>query len=368
MGEELLKTALYDAHVERGAKMVPFAGWSMPVSYTSIRDEHIHTRTACSLFDVSHMGRIRVTGNDAESFLDRICTRNLEDAEVGRCYYTHICKEDGGILDDVIVSRFEDSWGIVCNASNREKIVGWLEKHRPGTDVELKDTTLMTAMIALQGPQTRELAGEIVETDLTDIKRYRFKVFPLMMMQVEVYRTGYTGEDGYEVVVPAGIARMFLPKLLGTVEEPHPVIKPAGLGARDTLRLEAGMPLYGQELHENVDSITAGQGWCVHLEKDFIGAEAMRRVKERGVPTRLVGLELEGRRIARQHHKILADGKAIGEVTSGTLSPTLGKSIAMAFVPAGYSEEGTGLEIDLGRQRIAAKVVPLPFYKRPKQK
>ena len=368
MTEELRKTPLHDVHVERGAKMVPFAGWSMPVSYTGIIEEHVYTRTACSLFDVSHMGRLRITGKDGEAFLERICTRNLKEAEPGRCYYSHICKEDGGILDDVIVSRFEDSWGMVCNASNHEKIVNWLDKHRAGMDVEVKDVTVSTAMIALQGPKTRELTEGLVDADLSSIKRYRVKVFPLMMMRVEVYRSGYTGEDGYEVVVPAGIVKMLVPRLLGTKSEPHPVIKPAGLGSRNTLRLEAGMPLYGQELHENVDPLTAGQGWCVHLEKDFIGAEAMRKIKERGLPTRLVGLELEGRRIARQHHKVLAGGKEVGEITSGTLSPTLGKSIAMAFVPAEHSSEGAELRVDLGRQQMAARVVPLPFYKRSAKK
>jgi aminomethyltransferase len=364
MSEGLLKTPLHDAHVAMGARMVDFARWSMPVQFAGIVEEHVHTRTACSVFDVSHMGRLRLAGADALSLLDRLCTRNLSAAEIGRSYYTHVCKEDGGILDDVIVSRFEKGWGVVCNASNREKIVAWLDKHRAGTDVTVKDQTTATAMIAIQGPRTLELAGEIVGKDLSDIKRYRFQAFKLMMMEVLVYRSGYTGEDGFEVVVPAMLVKALLPKLFGTASKPHPVIKPAGLGARDTLRIEAAMPLYGHELSEEVDSLTAGQGWCVDLDKDFIGAAAMREVRDSGRPTRLIGLELEGRRIARQHHKVLAAGAEVGEVTSGTLSPTLGKSIAMAFVPAGHSEPGTSLEIDLGRSRAAARVVKLPFYKR----
>lgn len=364
MSTELLKTPLHDAHVSMGARMVDFAGWSMPVQFAGIVEEHVHTRTACSVFDVSHMGRLRLQGDDCESLLNRLCTRNLAGAEVGRCYYTHICKEDGGILDDVIVSRFEEGFGVVCNASNRDKIVAWLDKHRAGTDVTLEDQTTATAMIAIQGPRTRELAGEIVDADLSDIKRYRFKVFRLMMMEAVVYRSGYTGEDGFEVVVPAALVKVLLPKLLGTASKPHPVIKPAGLGARDTLRIEAAMPLYGHELHEDVDSLTAGQAWCVDLTKEFIGVEAMRKVESEGRPTRLVGLELDGKRIARQHHKVRAGGEPVGEVTSGTLSPTLGKSIAMAFVPARLAEIDTALEIDLGRSRAAARVVKLPFYKR----
>ncbi len=187
-----------------------------------------------------------------------------------------------------------------------------------------------------------------------------------MAMRIVVYRSGYTGEDGLEVVVPAGAVSLLVPYLLGTKDNPHPVIRPAGLGARDTLRIEAAMPLYGHELSEEVDSLTAGQGWCVDLSQDFIGAEPMRKLKERGLPRRLVGLELDGRRIARQHYKVFAGKHEIGEVTSGTLSPTLGKSLAMALIMSEYKEVGTEFEVDLKGKRVAARVVKLPFYKRPK--
>ena len=180
------------------------------------------------------------------------------------------------------------------------------------------------------------------------------------------YRTGYTGEDGVEIVLPAGLCPFLIPNLLGTPEAPHPVIKPAGLGARDTLRMEASMPLYGHELSEEWDSLTAGQAWCVDLEKDFIGGAAMRTIKEQNLPRRLVGLELDGRRIARQHAAVLAGDRKVGEVTSGTLSPTLGRSIAMAFVPAEHSAEGALLEVEVGSKRAGAKVVKMPFYKRPR--
>ncbi len=346
--------------------MVPFAGWNMPVQYTGVIAEHVHTRTACSVFDVSHMGRLKLTGNDAESLLNRLCTRNLTDAEVGRSYYAHMCREDGGILDDLIVSRFESFWGVVCNAANRDKIVAWLEKHRSGTDVELKDETAATAMPAIQGPKTLDLAQDMMGEDLSTIKRYRFRTIELMGMPITLYRSGYTGEDGFEVVLPAGIATMLMPRLLGRPEKPHPDIKPAGLAARDTLRIEAGMPLYGHEISEDVDSLTAGQSWCVDLSKDFIGAEPMRRLQEQSLPRRLVGLELEGRRIARQHQEVWHGKEKVGTITSGTLSPTLSKSIAMASVGAESATEGTALEVDLGRTRVGAIVVKLPFYKRPK--
>jgi aminomethyltransferase len=338
----------------------------MPVQYVGIIEEHNYTRSACSVFDVSHMGRLKLTGDDCERFLNWICTRNLKDADIGRSYYSHICREDGGILDDVIVSRFEDAWGIVCNASNRSKIVAWLEKHRAGRKIEIEDETLRTAMVACQGPKTLELAKELAGADLSALKRYHFLIRQIGPLAAVTYRSGYTGEDGVEIVIPAGLCPFLVPKLLGTPESPHPVIKPAGLGARDTLRIEAAMPLYGHELSEDWDSLTAGQAWCVDLEKDFNGAQAMRAVMERNLPRRLVGLELDGRRIARQHAAVFTGARKIGEVTSGTLSPTLGKSIAMAFVPAEQAAVGTALTVEVGSKQADAKVVKLPFYKRPR--
>ena len=361
-----LRTPLYDTHLAMGGRMVEFAGWQMPIQFTGIIEEHHHTRRACSVFDVSHMGRLMLTGADCEALLDRVCTRNLAGAEVGRSYYSHICREDGGILDDVIVSRFEDRWGVVCNASNRDKIVGWINAHAAGRDVVLRDETLTTAMIACQGPRTMALAEEIAGVELSDLKRYRFRVRELGPLRIAIYRSGYTGEDGLEVVVPAVAAPMLIPKLFGSTDQPHPVIRPAGLGARDTLRIEAAMPLYGHELSEDVDSLTAGQAWCVDLSKDFVGVEPMRRLNERGLERKLVGLALEGRRIARPHQRVYAASGVVGEVTSGTLSPTLGRSIAMAFVGAAHASEGAKLEVEVGRGRAGATVVTLPFYTRPK--
>jgi len=347
--------------------MVDFAGWNMPVLYRGIIEEHAHTRTSCSVFDVSHMGRIRVKGRETEPFLEHLCTRKIAGTVDGQCRYSHVCREDGGILDDVIASRYaEDDWLVVCNAANREKILGWLGKHAAGRQVRIEDTTLETAMVAIQGPRTLELAREVVPIDLTGLKRYRFTHGSAMGVEYAVFRSGYTGEDGYEVVVPAGVVPMLMPPLLGTPEKPREDIKPAGLGARDTLRLEAAMPLYGQELGEHVDSLSAGQAWCVDLTKDFIGAEAMRKLEQDGLKVTLVGLELEGRRIARTHTPVLAGDARVGEVTSGTMSTTLGKNIAMASVAVEHAGEGNGLLIDFGKTRAAAKVIPLPFYKRPK--
>ena len=364
MIDSLLRTPLHDIHVKMGARMVEFAGWSMPIAFAGINREHLHTRSACSVFDVSHMGRLSLAGDDCEAFLNRVCTRNLAGAQGGRSYYSHICREDGGILDDVIVSRFDDHWGIVCNGANREKIVAWLRDRAAGTDVVVRDETMSTGMLAIQGPKTLTLVEELAGVDLSKLKRYRFMVREYLGLRIIIYRSGYTGEDGLEIVFPASAATMLLPYLLGTGEAPHPVIKPAGLGARDTLRIEAAMPLYGHELTEEVDPLTAGQEWCVDLAKDFVGAGAMRTMKQRGVPRRLVGLQLEGRRIARQHYRVFAGEQTVGSVTSGTLSPTLGKSIAMALVESRYRSEGTALEVELSGKRVPAVVVQLPFYKR----
>ena len=355
------KTPLFEYHVQHGAKMVDFAGWEMPLLYAGIVEEHVHTRQAASLFDVSHMGRIEFQGGDGEKLLQRVCTRQLGDAQPGMSRYSHVCKEDGGILDDVIVSRYEDHWAMVCNASNRDKIVGWLHKQAQGMDVAIEDITESTLMVALQGPKVMPTLAEKLPLPVADLKRYRFLSGSYMGTAYSVARSGYTGEDGVEVILPAMIAPLLASVVPDMVQAG---VKPAGLGARDTLRMEAAMPLYGHELNENVDSITSGQAWCVDLKKDFIGAEPMRKLVAAGLRTKLVGLELEGRRIARQHAAVHQGGQAVGEVTSGTFSPTLQKSIAMAYVPTESSELGTKLEVDLGGKRSGAVVVKLPFYKR----
>lgn len=360
------RTALYDLHVELGARMVDFAGWEMPLVYSSIVDEHLHTRKACSVFDVSHMGRLRLGGADAARLIQQVCTRNIEDQASGQSRYSHICKADGGILDDVIVSRYENDWGIVCNASNRPKIVDWLKQHADGRDVKLVDETADTIMVAIQGPCAMKLLAERVPLPIADLKRYRFITADLFGMAVSVFRSGYTGEDGVEVIAPASTAP-FLRQLLDDDDPASAKLKPAGLGARDTLRLEAAMPLYGHELNEDIDSISAGQGWCVDLDKDFIGVQAMRRVHDGAVRQVLIGLELDGKRTARQHYDVLADGKRVGEVTSGALSPTLGKSIAMAFVAPEHAEADGRLQVDFKGKPVDATVVRLPFYKRPRK-
>jgi aminomethyltransferase len=311
---------------------------------------------------------LHFSGPDAQKFLSKVVTRNLADQKVGQSRYSLVCNESGGVLDDVIVSRDAKHWLVVCNASNREKLFKHFNETRrsTGMDLDISDQTEATAMVAIQGPKVIDRVGEILPVDLKSMKRYTFVTDSFMLIKFSVFRSGYTGEDGVELILPAKAASMAMKLLGGKMDKPDATIKPAGLGARDTLRLEAGMPLYGHELTESIDPISAGLGWAIDLTKDFIGVEALRVIKERGPARKLVGLELEGKRIARQASPVQSsDGKVIGEVTSGTLSPTLGKSIAMAYVDSNFAAEGTALSIDLKGALNPAKVVKLPFYKRP---
>src|SRR5687768_17519673 len=363
----LKRTPFYDFHVAAGAKMVDFAGWEMPILYRGIVEEHEQTRRSGSIFDVSHMGRLHFSGGaDAVTFLNRVLTRNVAEQKVGQSRYSLVCNESGGVLDDVIISREAKNWVLVCNASNREKLVKHFSDVRRGTDLDfdMSDQTEGTAMVAIQGPKVIDRLSEVLPVDLKGLKRYGFTSDSVMLVKFTVFRSGYTGEDGVEMIIPAKAAPMAIKMLAGRTDKPDATIKPAGLGARDTLRLEAAMPLYGHELSEQTDPLSAGLQWAVDLNKDFIGAEPLRGLAARGLARKLVGLELEGKRIARQGSPVQLDGAVIGEVTSGTLSPALGKSIAMAYVDANHAAEGTQLQVDLKGTLNPARIVKMPFYKR----
>lgn len=362
----LKRTPFYDFHVSMGARMVDFAGWEMPILYRGIVEEHQQTRTSGSMFDVSHMGRLYFTGKDAMAFINRVLTRNVSAMQVGQSRYSLVCNEAGGVLDDVIVSRDSKNWLIVCNASNREKLVKHFAERRRQWDMDfdLADQTEATAMIAIQGPKVIERLSGVLPLDLKSMKRYGFQTISVMLIKLTVFRSGYTGEDGVEIILPAKMGGMAMKLLGGRLDKPDATIKPAGLGARDTLRLEAGMPLYGHELNESIDPISAGLDWAVDLSRDFVGAEALRKIKESGPKRKLVGLEVEGKRIARPGTPVVRDGKVVGEVTSGTFGPTVQTSIAAAYVDAESAMEGTKLAVDLKGTENAATVVKLPFYKR----
>lgn len=360
----MLQTALHDWHAAHGGRMVDFAGWHMPVQYSSIVAEHQAVRTACGLFDIAHMGRLKFTGPDAVRFLDHILTNDVAGLALGQIRYSMVTNEQGGILDDVLIYRFDDFHLLVVNASNREKILAWIEKHRAGFQVTVDDLTPSHFMLALQGPRALELLQPLVDVTLSDLAYYTGSPARIDGTPGIVSRTGYTGEDGSEVIVPGDVAVSLWEKL---IEQGSGVgILPAGLGCRDTLRLEAAMPLYGHELNENTDPYTAGLAFGVKLDaKDFIGKPAIAAAKANANRPKRVGLELAGKRIARETVAIYSGDRKVGDVTSGTFSPTLQKSIAMGYVSADVANPGTFLEVDIRGSREPAKVVKLPFYKRP---
>lgn len=339
--------------------MVPFAGWDMPVQYAGIVAEHKTVRTAAGLFDISHMGRLSFPGRDVEAFLESVFTNAVSTMKLDQVRYGLLCNDAGGILDDVLVYRWPYGYSMVVNASNREKIVAWLEAHRNGLDAVVGDLTTDTAMIAVQGPKAIELAAGLFDVDVAAMKYYFASPTLYCRNPCLVSRTGYTGEDGFEAIVPNELAVTLWEELVGRGAVP------CGLGARDTLRLEAAMPLYGHELNESIDPIQAGLGWAVKLDKGpFIGRDAILAANsERNVR---VGLTLDGKRAAREGCPILADGKPIGTVTSGSFAPTLDRPIAMGYVPPAYKNPGTQLMIDIRGSLTPATVVELPFYKRAK--
>jgi aminomethyltransferase len=360
----LLQTALHGWHVSRGAKMVEFGGWDMPIQYTAITPEHHAVRRAAGLFDIAHMGRLKFTGPDADRFLNHITTNAVNALQNGQIQYSLVTNEQGGVLDDVLVYRLPTCHMLVVNASNRLKILDWIERQRPGFDFQLEDLTPSWFMLAFQGPLAVELLAPHVATEISTLAYYWAAETQVMGHPGIVSRTGYTGEDGFEVMLPAehGVA---LWETLINVGQGRSVL-PAGLGCRDTLRLEAAMPLYGHELAETIDPFTAGLAFAVKLEKGpFIGRDALVKAKADTKRLKRVGLELAIKRIAREGTEVFGpDGGKLGSVTSGTASPTLDKSIAMAYVSSESASVGTGVEVDIRGQRVPAHIVKLPFYKR----
>ncbi|RMG36722.1 MAG: glycine cleavage system aminomethyltransferase GcvT [Planctomycetota bacterium] len=362
----LLHTPLHDWHVHQGARLVDFAGWHMPLQYTSIIAEHHAVRTAAGLFDVGHMGRLEIAGPDAAAFLDRLVTRRCGDMATGRIRYALLTNDRGGTIDDVLVYRLPDRFLVVCNAANRPRVLRWLDAHREQVSATLTDRTEATFMLALQGPRALEIARDVLGSAVAALRYYHGRSVVWDGQSVLVSRTGYTGEDGIEAIVDADAALALWSALWEAGRNRG--LMPAGLGARDTLRLEAGMPLYGHELTEKIDPLTAGLEFAVDLDKDFVGRDALRTIAERGPQRTRVGLSLDSRRIARQGCAVFpADGnERIGEVTSGTFSPTLQRSIAMAYVPRSFAETGTRLRVDIRGRYETATVCPLPFYRRPR--
>ncbi|HEY7530453.1 MAG TPA: glycine cleavage system aminomethyltransferase GcvT [Gemmatimonadota bacterium] len=358
---ELRETPLAAVHRAAGAKLVPFAGFRMPVHYGSILAEHRAVRERAGLFDVSHMGRFLVTGPGAAAFLDRMTVNDVRGLDDGKAQYSCLCRPDGGILDDIVLGRLGDAYHVVVNASNRGRDLDWLRQHLPA-DVVLRDRSDETALVALQGPRAESVLAPLASVDLSRLAFYSLAEGAVAGLPAVISRTGYTGEDGFELTVAAehGVR---LWEALAAAGQVHGVAA-AGLGARDTLRLEMKYPLYGNEIDEGTNPIEAGLGWIVKLDgADFVGREALRRVKDAGPRRRLVGFTTAGKAVPRAGYEVFVGGEPAGPVRSGTMSPSLGVGIGTSYVPAAAARPGTRLEIGVRGRREAAEVVRTPFYR-----
>lgn len=367
--DQLLQTPLHAWHVQHNGRMVDFAGWSMPVQYSSIIDEHEQTRNAIGMFDVSHMGRLYFEGTDVDKFLDTLTTRRVSGVECGRIRYSLMTNEQGGILDDVLVYHLPAVDGtpfhkMVVNASNRETIVNWINANLPSSsDIRMYDRTIETAMIAVQGPQANAAVAEISDVDPESLAYYTGTTSKVCGHDTIVSRTGYTGEDGCELIADARFAEEIWQEVFSRAKNVGGGA--TGLAARDTLRLEAAMPLYGHELSEDYNPAQCDLKFAIQLkDRQFIGRDAIIAAgKDKSLPIR-IGLELEGKRAAREDCAILSGKNKVGVVTSGTYAPTLGKSISMGYVLREFATPGTELNVDIRGKSHDARVVKLPFYQR----
>jgi aminomethyltransferase len=358
--EDLKRTPLHACHVEAGARLVEFAGWEMPVQYAGVIDEHRAVRTAAGLFDVSHMGEVRVRGAGAESFLQRLTPNDVSKLSPGRAHYSGLLTDQGTYIDDLLIYRLAaDDFLVVVNASNAPRDFEWIASRANG-EAEVTNESDRWALLALQGPKAKEIL-EPLSPGASEIRYYGFRQGEVDGRPALISRTGYTGEDGFELYV----APEHAPALWRRLVEAG--ASPAGLGARDTLRLEAAMALYGHEIDETTTPWEAGLAWIVKLDKgDFLGCDALVAQKAAGAPRKLVGFEVEGRGIARQGHAVVSEGGTVGTVTSGTWSPTFEKALGLAYVPPDLAAPGTPLTLDVRGRQLAARVVETPFYRRAK--
>jgi aminomethyltransferase len=358
----LKKTPFYDFHLAAGAKMVPFAGYIMPLQYTGITEEHLAVRNNVGLFDISHMGEFEVSGPGALEFMQRMTVNDVSRLKIWDIQYNCMCYPDGGLVDDFLLYRLQDRYMMVVNASNQEKDFDWLKAHLDG-GVMLKNISDDTGMLAVQGPSAQKVVSKMSPYDFDSIPYYGAALIEIEGSTVLISRTGYTGEDGFEIYIPGSIAGKIWNVALraGTAYN----IQLIGLGARDTLRLEMRMALYGHDIDQTTNPIEAGLAWVVNLDKgDFVGREALQQVKQNKPSRRLVCLEMEARVIPRQGHEILSNGRVVGRVTSGAFSPSLEKPIAMGYVPLFLAGVGSIAEVRIRERLFPATVVKPPFYKK----
>lgn len=364
--ESLKYTPLHSRHVALGAQMSPFGGFDMPIQYSGIVEEHNAVREHCGVFDVSHMGEVNISGPDAEKFVNHIFTNDVTGIPAGKILYGMMCNPNGGVVDDLLVyKRGENNFFLVINASNIDKDMAWIEKQAEGYDLEIDPLSDELAQLAVQGPEAEEVMEQILGITCKDMAFYTFEEKELDGVHILVSRTGYTGEDGFEIYAePAAICRMW-----DTLLESGRAL-PCGLGCRDTLRFEVGLPLYGDELADDISPLEAGLGIFVKLDKpEFIGKEALVKQKEQGAPRKLVGLELHDRAIPRHGYEVLdAEGNVVGHVTTGYRGISVDKSIAAALVDAGFAEKGTELKVRIRRKEFPATVTAKKFYKKSYKK
>lgn len=356
----LKRTPFHAFHEAAGARMVGFAGFEMPIRYSGDVREHLAVRERAGLFDVSHMGEFHFSGPGAVAFLDRMVTNDVGGTAVGQAIYSPMCRPDAGIVDDLLVYRFTDHFMVVVNAANIAKDFQWMKSQLPG-DVKLEDRSEATALLALQGPRAPDVLRGHVPEEALELRYYRFMSGPLFGVEAVIARTGYTGEDGFELYFePRHAATVWN----GIMEAGRAVeLEPVGLGARDTLRLEMGFMLYGNDIDDGTSPLEAGLGWTVKLKKpSFNGREVLERQKTEGLKRRLVGITVEGRRVARKDMAIEAQGRPVGRVTSGSFGPSLERPIALGYVETAFARPDTPLDIVAGTSRLAGRVTPLPFY------
>jgi len=363
---ELKRTPLFEEHQKAGAKLIDFGGWEMPVQYAGVIEEHNIVRTKAGLFDVSHMGEVDVKGKDALAFVQYIITNDVTRIQDGQILYSPMCYPNGGIVDDLLVYRYdEEHFYIVVNASNADKDFAWMQEKAERFNIQLENRSNQVAQLALQGPLAEKILQRLTSENLAEIKYYWFKHGVVDGISCLISRTGYTGEDGFEVYLAPEKASQLWRKILeeGSVEG----IQPIGLGARDTLRFEARLPLYGNELGQDISPLEAGLGFFVRLEKEnFVGKDVLLEQKEKGVPRKLVGLEMIERGIARSHYPLQKAGEEVGFVTSGSFSPTLNKNIALGLIRADLAQLGETLEVIIRGKAVKAQIIPSLFYKRQK--
>lgn len=355
LGKKDKRTCLYDKHVELGALMSPFGGFEMPIQYVGIAVEHQAVRGKVGLFDVSHMGEVTVRGKDAERYVQHIFTNDIAGAPVGKIYYGMMCYENGGTVDDLLVYKMgENDFFLVINAANIDKDWAWMQQHAIGFDIDLQNRSEFYGQIAVQGPESEQVMESVLGIPCSELTFYTVKT----VGDVIVSRTGYTGEDGFEVYATPEYIRECWDKLIAAG------VQPCGLGCRDTLRFEAGLPLYGDELTEEISPVMAGLSMFVKLDKDFIGRDALLKQKTEGVAKKLVGIELADKAIPRHGYTVLKDGQAIGEVTTGYHTLSTDKSVCMALIDSQYAALGTEVEIQIRKKTFAGKVVKKLFYEK----